>query len=69
MLAHIGCIVDGDTVGAAKVKNGKLAIRLVLDLGMIARDAFVFDYDVIAELTANIDDGFFNLVVLLASLR
>lgn len=68
MLAHIGCVVDGDAVGAAKVKNGKLAIRLVLDLGMVARDAFVFDYDVVAELTANIDDGFFNLVVLVAGL-
>ena len=68
MLAHIGCVVDGDAVGAAKVKNGKLAIRLVLDLGMVARDTFVFDYDVVAELTANVDNRLFDAIHLLPNL-
>ena len=68
MVAHIGRFVDGDAVGAAKVKDGELTIRLIFDLCVIARDTFVFNDDIIAELAAYINDWFFDLVGLLARL-
>src|SRR5947209_6934818 len=68
MLAHVRCAIDGDTIGAAKIKNGKLSIRLMLDLSMIARDAFVFNNDIITELTTDVDHRFLNAVDLVTSL-
>src|SRR5437899_11218705 len=68
MLAHVQFAIDGNTIGAAKIKNGKLSIWLILDLSMIARDAFVFNDDIIAELTTNVDHRFLNAVNLVTSL-
>src|SRR5579875_2504978 len=68
MLAHVRRIIDGDTVGAAKIKDDELPIGLIFDLSVIARDALVFDDNVIAQLTTYIDDRLFDAVYLLACL-
>ena len=68
MLPHMWCAVDANTIGASQVKNDELPIWMVLDLSMIARDALVLNNDIIAELTTNIDDRFFDAIDLLASL-
>ena len=68
MLAHIRRVIDGDAISTTEVEDGKLTIGQVFDLCMIARDAFAFDDDIIAELTANIDDWFFDLIELLTCL-
>ena len=69
VLAQMGCAVHRDAVGAAEIKDDELPIRLIFDLSMVARDALVFDDNIITELATNIDDRFFDLVDLLTCLR
>ena len=36
VLALVRCAIDGNAIGAAKIKNGELPIELELDLSVIA---------------------------------
>ena len=60
MLAHVRCTVDSNSIRAAKIEDGEGAIGLKLDLGVITRDALIFNDDIITELTTDIDDRFFK---------
>src|SRR5258708_38473426 len=69
MLAQMWSTVNCDAVGTAKVKDNKLPIRGKLDLGVIARDAFIFHTDIIAKLTPNVDHRPFYTIDLRGRLR
>src|SRR5947209_20032362 len=68
VLTHVRCAIDGDAVGTAEIKNGELSVRLILDLGMIARDALVLNDNVVAELATNVNNGFLDTIDLLSIL-
>lgn len=68
VLTHLRYIIDRNTVSAPQIKNHKLSVWLKFDLRVIARDAFIFDDNIIAQLPTDIDDRFFNAIDLLTSL-
>src|SRR6266487_187804 len=69
MLAHIWRIINRNTISATKIKDGKLPIWLIFDLGMIARNLFVFDNNIIAELAAKVNNLLFDAVDSLFRIR
>ena len=69
MVALIWRPIDGNAIGAAKIKNGELPIRLELDLSVISRDTLILNNNIVIQLAANFDDRFLNVIYLLAGLR
>ena len=65
MLTHMRCAIDGDAIGTAKIKNGELSIRLILDLGMVARDALVLNDNIVAKLATDVNNGLLDPIDLL----
>ena len=62
MLAQVRCAIHGYAIGAAEIIDGKLSIGFEFYLSMIARDAFIFNDDIVVKLATNFDDRFFDAV-------
>src|SRR4051794_20208253 len=59
---------NGYPIGAAQIKKGKLP-TLVFNLSVVARDAFIFNDNIVTQLAPNVNHRFFNAIGLLACLR
>ena len=69
MLAQMWRTVHSDAVSTTEVKDNKLSVWRELDLRVIARDAFIFNDNIVTQLAPNVNHRFFNAIGLLACLR
>src|SRR5258708_26461137 len=67
MLAHTWNLIDKCPICTTKIKDSKL-LSIKFDLCVVASNAFIFNNDIVIELTANAYHRFFDAIDALTTL-